>query len=161
MPEMGAGSPSSPSSPWLSPLGLVIDRMHVCMRVHTHTHTDTHPPATATLLADSPVHGEACRLPAEDVRRVCVPTCRQSLALQKGAVAQAHAVTRGSGSRSIPSAGPAQTSGRQRWQRGEEGARSTGASPLQGRPLCQQVSWAGGHGVTEGADYRLRGIFSL
>lgn len=41
MPEMGAGSPSSPSSPWLSPLGLVIDRMHVCMRVHPHTHRHT------------------------------------------------------------------------------------------------------------------------
>ena len=50
------------------------------MRVHTHTHT----PTTATLLAGSLAHGEACRLPAEAVRRVCVPMCRQSLALQKG-----------------------------------------------------------------------------
>lgn len=59
-----------------------------------------------------------------------MPTCRQSLALQTDAVAQAHAVTtRGTGSRSGPSTGPVQTSGRQQWRGGGGSAEHRGVTP--------------------------------
>ena len=84
------------SSPQLSPLGqeelmcvhtrsLSLSHMHarICARACTHTHTHT---AIATLLADSPVHGETCKLPAMDMRRAGKPC----LALQEtGAKGQA------------------------------------------------------------------------
>ena len=90
------------------------------MHESIHTHTC---PTTATLLAGSPAHGEACRLPAEAVRRVGLPMGRQSLAPQKDTVVQAHAVTKGQRLVLQPLRGPCTL---ERWQRGEEGAWSTG-----------------------------------
>lgn len=78
------------SSPQLSPLGQEelmcvhtrsLSLSHARMHARAHTHT-----AIATLLADSPVHGETCKLPAMDMRRAGKPC----LALQEtGAKGQA------------------------------------------------------------------------